>query len=91
MLLKPVSDGAVTGTGTLAFESGILGGVLISADGSALAIVTLQADNSDGSKAFEIDTKSPIFIAGPIGIGSSVGYYSVTGDGAKVQFYEWVT
>ena len=90
MLLKPVSDGAVTSTGTLSFETGILGGVLISADGTNLAIVTLQENNSDGAKVFEIDTKSPIFIAGPIGIGSSVGYYNVSGTGAKVQWYEWV-
>ena len=90
MILKPVSDGSVVGTGTLAFVSGVLGGVLITANGTNDATVTLQADNSDGYTAFKIVTKSPIFVAGPIRIASQAGYYSVSGTGSGCQFYEWV-
>ena len=97
MILKPVSDGTVTDTGVLSFASNILGGVLISANGTNDAIVTLQSDNSSGFTVFSITTKSPIFIAGPISIVDAngdttvAGYYSVTGTGAATQFYEWVT
>ena len=97
MILKPVSDGTVAGTGVIQFSSNILGGVLITADGTNAAVVTLQADNSDGITVFSISTKSPIFVAGPVSIVDAngdttvAGYYSVTGTGAAAQFYEWVT
>ena len=90
MLLKSVSDGRITGTGTLEFESRILGGVLISADGTNAAVVTVQADNSSGATVFSLSSESPIFVAGPIAIGSSAGYYSITGTGGAAQLYEWV-
>ncbi len=93
MLLKPVSDGprttAETSTGTLTFESGILGAVDITADGTNDAIVTLQQNNSDGEVVFSIKTKQPISINGPRHIGVQAGYYSVTGTGAEAMFYEW--
>ena len=90
MILNPVSDGSVTGTGVLTFESRILGAVLITADGSTDATITLQTNNSDGRNVFKIVTKSPIFVAGPINLDSQAGYYSVTGSGGACQFYEWV-
>ncbi|KKL23513.1 hypothetical protein LCGC14_2424640 [marine sediment metagenome] len=90
MLLIPVTDSSVAGTGTATFPSRILGGLAITANGTNDATVTLQRDNSDGFTVFKLVTKSPIFVAGPISIGSQAGYYSVSGDGAAVQFYEWV-
>ena len=89
MLLNPVSDGFSTGTGTLNFESRILGGVLITANGINDTTVTMQRNNSSGSKVFELVTKSPIFVAGPINIGTTAGYFSVSGVGGAAQFYEW--
>jgi hypothetical protein len=90
MLLKPVSDGVSTGTGTLTFESQILGGVLITANSINDTTVTMQRDNSSGTTVFEIVTKAPIFVAGPIDLGSQAGYFSVSGIGSGAQFYEWV-
>lgn len=90
MILKPLSDGSVTGTGTLAVGTGILGAVLITADGSNDATIKLHADNSDGEVVFQIVTKSPLFPAGPIRIGSQALYYDVTGTGAAAHIYEWV-
>ena len=89
MLLNPVSSGSVTSTGTLTFNSRILGGVLISADGTNAVTITLQKDNSSGDEVFDLVTKSPIFVAAPISIGSNAGYYSVSGTGGAAQFYEW--
>ena len=96
MILNQVSDCSVVNTGELIFGSGILGGVLITANGTNDATVTLQANNSDGFTVFKIVTKSPLFVAGPISIldgdgnTTQVGFYSVTGTGAGAQFYEWV-
>jgi len=94
MLLKPVSDGPVTAagvsTGTLTFESGILGAVDITADGSNVATVTLQQNNSSGKVVFSMKTKQPISINGPRAIGVQAAYYSVTGTAAEAMFYEWV-
>ena len=95
MILNPVSDGSVTSTGTLTFNSRILGGVLITTDGTNAAVVTLQTVNGSGRKVFQISTKSPIFVAGPISISDvngdpqQAGFYDVAGTGAAVQFYEW--
>ena len=95
MILIPVSDGSVTSTGTITFQSRILGGVLITADGTNAAVVTLQSDNASGYTVFDISTESPIFVAGPISIRDAngdptqAGYYSVTGTGAAAQFFEW--
>jgi len=94
VLLKPNHDGRKTtaddSTGPLAFESGILGGVMISTDGTNAAVVTLQQNNSDGEEIFGISTKTPMWIHGPMLLGTQVGYYSVTGTGAEARFYEWV-
>lgn len=96
MLFKPVSDGSVTGTGPLTFESRILGGILITANGTNDATVTLQSKDSNGFTVFQIVTKFPIFVAGPFSIvdadkmPTEIGYYSVSGTGAAAQFYEWV-
>ncbi len=94
MLLKPVHDARKTtaddSTGTLPFESGILGGVMISTNGTDAAVVTLQRNNSSGFQVFGISTKTPMWIHGPMQIGVQVGYYSVTGVGAEARYYEWV-
>ena len=95
MLLKPVSDGPVTtagqATGTLTFESRILGGALISGDSSTEGVVTLQQDNSSGKTVFSIKTKQPMFITGPIQLDRQAGYYTVSGSGGEVMFFEWVS
>jgi len=97
MILNPVSDGSIAtgGTGTLTFNSRILGGVLITANGTNDATVTLQSNNASGFTVFKLVTKSPIFVAGPISIKdanddpTNAGYYSVSGTGAAAQFFEW--
>ncbi|KKK48549.1 hypothetical protein LCGC14_3144000 [marine sediment metagenome] len=94
MVLKPVSNGSVkvsgNATGTLEFQSGVLGAVLLSANGSDAVTITIQADNSSGAKVFELTSKSPMFVAGPIRIGSQAAYYAISGSGGEAQLYEWV-
>lgn len=92
MLLKSIgNDGALAGTGTLVCESRVMGGVLITADGTNNATVIVRKDNSAGKQIFDLVTKSPIFITGPIALdGSQTLYYDVSGTGAAAQFFEWV-
>ena len=92
MLLKALgTDGALTGTGTLTCESRILGGVLITADGTNNATVIVRKDNSSGDQIFDLVTKTPVFITGPItNKGSQTLYYDISGTGAAAQFFEWI-
>jgi hypothetical protein len=95
MLLKPATEASVAGTGTTVLESRILGGVLITADGTNNAVVTLRKDNSAGRIIYQITTKSPLFTTGPISIRDSnvtsqTIYYDVSGTGASAMLYEWV-
>lgn len=91
MILRPLGGDTVTETGTLEIDSGILGAVLISADGTNAVTVILRRDNSDGDVVYKMVTKSPMFTAHPIVIESHVLYYSVTGTGGEALLYEWVT
>jgi hypothetical protein len=91
MVLRPLTNGAFAGTQTLDIKSFILGGVLISADGTNNATVTVQRDDSSGKEIFEIVTKVPLWIAGPFSTeGTDIIYVNVSGTGALAQIYEWV-
>lgn len=84
------TDGAVTGTGTLSIPSGVLGGILISADGSNTVTVLVYLNDSSGKQVFDLTTKSPALIIGPIYLeGKNTIYYSVSGTNGAAQFYQW--
>ena len=90
MILNALTDGKVSGTGTFIIPSGILGGILITTDSSNAAVVTVQRDDANGKKVFDISTIAPTFIIGPVALqDTDTAYYSITGTGASVQFYEW--
>ena len=92
MLLRAITDGSVTNTGTVDVPNRVLGGVLITADGTNNATVIVRKTDSNGTQVFKLVTKSPVFVAAPISMeGATQAYYSVTGTGAAAQFYEWVT
>jgi hypothetical protein len=88
MLLRPLTNGKVTGTDTVACPSTILGGVMISTDGTNAAVVAVHVTSAAGTKVFDISTKTPMFIVSPIEAAENI-YYSVTGTGASAQFYGW--
>jgi hypothetical protein len=91
MLLRAITDGSVSGTGTMSVQGRILGGVLITADGTNDATVVVRQDNASGAQIFEVATKTSGLFAGPISLnGSQTAHYSVSGTGAAAQFYEWV-
>jgi hypothetical protein len=90
MLLNPISEGGINGTALATILSKIIGGVLISADSTNDATVTLREDGANGKVVFHLVTKTPAFVCAPIRLGSTQLYISCTGTGAKCFVYEWV-
>ncbi len=92
MILKSLTNGKVTGTGTLimsqTMSQGIFGGVLISTDGTNAVTVTLT--DGSGQKIFEVSTTIPGFVIAPIHSLSNTLAYAITGTGGAAQFYEWI-
>ena len=91
MLIKALTDGRVSGTGSLTVGSGILGGILITTDGVTAVTVLAKRVNSGGKTIVSVTTAIPMFIAGPFSLeDSDTVYYSVSGTGGEAQFYQWV-
>jgi len=91
MLLRTLTAGSVSGTDTLVAKTYIIGGVLITTDGTNAAVVALRRDDASGKLIFQISTKTPLFVSGPFSTeGTQSIYISVTGTGASAQVYEWL-
>lgn len=92
MVLRSITDGSISGTQTLTIPSTIVGGVLITADGTNNATVSIRKESSTGKEIIDIVTKVPLWIAGPFSLeGASQAHVTVSGTGALAQIYEWVT
>ena len=92
MILRRLTAGSITGTGTLTVESQIVGGILLTADGTNAASVTLQRDTSGGTKIIELSSTISMWISGPFGMEETETlYYAISGTGGSAQLYEWVT
>jgi hypothetical protein len=88
MVLRPATDGSVAGSNlALKLRSGVIGGVLISADGSDAVTVTIIDGN--GNIAFQLVTAQPAFIIGPIKA-TKDNTLTVSGTGGSAMIYEWV-
>ena len=91
MLLKAITNGSVTGTGTVTCDSYILGGILITTNNTDLGTVILRRDGAAGKQIIEIKTVTSMFISGPFSMeGTQSVYHSVTGTGCEAQLFEWV-
>ena len=89
MLLKPMTDGRVSGTGTIACESRIFGGILLSTDGTNAATISVQKDNSNGDPVFEFYSVTAQMVVAPIQASDTL-YYSISGTNVTAQLFEWV-
>lgn len=91
MLLKTLTEGSVSGTNTLTIDSQILGGVLISTDGTNAAVVVVRRNDPNGKIIFQMSTKTPVFASGPFSTeGTPTVYLSVSGTGGTAQLYQWI-
>lgn len=92
MILRALTNGAVSGDQTLEVKSGILGGVLITADGTNNAVVTVRRVDNAGKPILQVTTKIPLFPTAPFHLEDATSIFvSVSGTGAAAQFYEWVS
>jgi len=92
MILRALSNGALSSTGTLTVPSQIVGGVLITTDNTNAATVILRRDNASGSQILDISTITTMWIGAPFSLDrTETVYYSITGTGASAHLYEWVT
>lgn len=92
MLLKALTNGSVTSTGTLQVDSGIVGGILITTDNTNQGTVIVRRENDEGKQIIEIKTVTTLFISGPFSLEQSTKlYHNVSGTGCEAQFYEWVS
>ncbi len=94
--LVPLTDGAISGTGTIVLQGshqpgGDIGAVLLTADGSNQATVVLRKNNATGDVLFDIGSVVSQYINPDIRVDdTAVLYYSVSGTGAGAMLYERV-
>ena len=92
MLLRALTNGSVTGIGTLNCESTIVGGILITTDNTTQGTVRIRRNDTNGKQIQEIKTVTSMWISGPFSLeGTKKVFYDVSGSGCEAQFYEWVT
>ena len=90
MILRSITNGKVSGTGSISFSQGsLIGGIVVSTDGTNEVIVIVRRDSNTGKIVFDLTTHDPVCFVLPIET-SNPSYYSVTGTGAGAMFYEYV-
>lgn len=91
MILRPLTNGAVSGTHTLTVKSTIVGGVLITTNNSDAATVVVRRESDSGLPIINISTVTTMWIGGPFGLDDTeTAHVTVSGTGASAQIYEWV-
>ncbi len=89
MILKPITNGRTSGAAIVACPSRLLGGVLISVDGTNAGTVTVRKDSATGDVVFDMVAFRPVFFSKPM-LASDVIYYSISGTGCTAMLYEWI-
>lgn len=88
--IRDISGGAVSGTNTYQLPKEIFGGVLISADGTNAATVTVRRNDAAGAIVFQMTTKTPLPVFAPFEADAAI-HTVVSGTGASAQFFEWIS
>jgi hypothetical protein len=92
MILRALTNGAITAADTVTVKSGIVGGVLITADGTNNAVLVVRRTDSAGKPIINVTTKIPLWVTGPFHLEDTErAYVDISGTGAAVQVYEWVS
>ena len=93
MQLHSLTNGAITGTGTLKRTGGgAFGGALINTDNTNAMTVAIHLNDANGKKIFNAATISSGFFIAPIDDeGADCLYYSITGTGGTAQLFSWVS
>ena len=88
-MLRCLDSGGLNGTAQYNIQGQIIGGVLISVDGTNQAIV--QITNRFGKNILYFPTYSPAFIKGKFLCEDIIINVSCTGTGAGVSVYEYIS
>lgn len=92
MILKALTNGAVTGEQTIEVKSGIVGGVLITADGTNNAVIVVRRIDGAGKPIINVTTKIPLWITGPFHTEDATQVnVNISGTGSAAQIYEWIS
>ena len=89
-MIRPISDGSISGTGLLDIPSHAIGGVLITTDGTNAATVILREEKSTGKYLFEFGGKEAQFVPVQIQCDNDKLYFSISGTNALAMIYEYV-
>ena len=92
MILRPLTLGRVSGDNIIPIETGLLGAVLVTADGTNNATVQIRENSATGRLIFDLVTKQPGFF-GPFSVsasGAKLLFYTISGTAAAAQLYEYV-
>jgi len=91
MLLKALTNGAISGTGEVTVKSLKIGGILVTTDNSAQGTVILKRNDTNGKRIFDITTTTTIWVGAPFSTEETeTVYFDVSGAGCQAQIYEWV-
>lgn len=89
MHLNEISNGQISGTGTLDLDTNKLGGINMFSDGTNPCECVLRDGGPGGRIIFEQTVTGPQLFTMPLLVESGVLHYTITGIGATVEFFEW--
>jgi len=89
-MLRALGIEKVTGTGTFNLTRKLLGGIILTTDGTNAAVVVIRKNNATGDIIFDLSSKQPGYYLGNPIEAADVIYYSVSGTGGAAQIFEYV-
>jgi len=87
-MLRSLTDGSISGTGTIESQSQIVGAIALSTDGTNAGTVVLRKDDSLGDVIYSISGKEAMHIPISLPVDADVWHYSITGTGCTAQVFE---
>jgi hypothetical protein len=92
LYLRALTDGKVSGTGTIEIKNGNVV-ALVSTNNSAAAVVVIRRNNDQGKKILDISTITAGMYPPTYTVdaeGAKQIYYDISGTGASAQLYEYI-
>lgn len=88
-VLVPLTAGQVSGTNSVNLDGNLLGGFLLTADGTNLATITLRDGDASGTILVQLSSVDSLGFTAPIRAESGVVHYVISGTGATGMLFEW--
>ena len=88
--VRPISDGAISGTSTIDLDEKLFGGVDLNCDGTNAGTVVIRDENASGKIIIDTSSITGKTIIAPFRAKSGTIHYTISGTGATATLYEWV-